>query len=79
MSYKRNQIEEAIARISVSNYEKPPLELRTRIKRLLELDRSMGRKLGLRIQKRPTLDFSVRRQPVLELIFRSRNMTPSPC
>jgi len=45
MSYKRNQIEEAIARISVSNYEKPPLELRTRIKRLLELDRSMGRKL----------------------------------
>jgi hypothetical protein len=30
--YKRNQIEEAIARISVSNYEKPPLELRTRIK-----------------------------------------------
>jgi hypothetical protein len=45
MSYKRNQIEEAIARISVSNYEKPPSELRTRIKRLLELDRSMGRKL----------------------------------
>jgi hypothetical protein len=45
MSYKRNQIEEAIARISVSNYEKPPPELRTRIKRLLELDRSMGRKL----------------------------------
>jgi hypothetical protein len=44
MSFKRNQIEEAIARISVSNYEKPPSELRTRIKRLLELDRSMGRK-----------------------------------
>jgi hypothetical protein len=45
MSYKRNQIEEAIARISVSNYEKPPSELRTRIKRLLDLDRSLGRKL----------------------------------
>jgi len=45
MSYKRNQVEEAIARISVSNYQKPPSELRTRIKRLLELDRSMGRKL----------------------------------
>jgi hypothetical protein len=45
MSYKRNQIEEAIARISVSNYRSPPSELRTRIKRLLELDRSMGRKL----------------------------------
>jgi hypothetical protein len=45
MSYKRNQIEEAIARISISKYEKPPSELRTRIKRLLELDRSKGRKL----------------------------------
>jgi hypothetical protein len=45
MSYKRNQIEEAIARIFIPNCEKPPSELRTRIKRLLELDRSMGRKL----------------------------------
>lgn len=45
MSYKRNQVEEAIARISISNYEKPPPELRSRIKRLLELDRSMGRKI----------------------------------
>jgi hypothetical protein len=46
MSYKRNQIEEAIARIYDPNCEKPPSELRTRIKRLLELDRSMGRKRG---------------------------------
>ena len=45
MSYKRNQIEEAIARIVAPNCEKPPSELRTRIKRLLELDRSIGRKL----------------------------------
>ena len=45
MSYKRNQVEEAIARLSVSNYQKPPSELRTSIKRLLDLDRSMGRKL----------------------------------
>jgi hypothetical protein len=45
MSYKRNQIEEAIARIFIPNCEKPPSELRTRIKRLLDLDRSMGRKL----------------------------------
>jgi hypothetical protein len=45
MSYKRNQIEEAIARILVPNCEKPPSELRTRIKRLLDLDRSIGRKL----------------------------------
>jgi hypothetical protein len=45
MSFKRNQIEEAIARIIVPNCQEPPSELRTRIKRLLELDRSMGRKL----------------------------------
>jgi hypothetical protein len=45
MSYKRNQIEEAIARIFYPNREKCPSELRTRIKRLLELDRSMGRKV----------------------------------
>jgi hypothetical protein len=43
MSYKRNQIEEAIARVFAPNWEKPPSELRTRIKRLLELDRSIGR------------------------------------
>jgi hypothetical protein len=45
MSYKRNQIEEAIARIFDPDSEKPPSELRTRIKRLLELDRSIGRKV----------------------------------
>jgi hypothetical protein len=45
MSYKRNQIEEAIARIFDPNCRKPASEVRTRIKRLLELDRSRGRKL----------------------------------
>jgi hypothetical protein len=45
VSYKRNQIEEAIARIFDPNCEEPPSELRTRIKRLLDLDRSMGRKV----------------------------------
>jgi hypothetical protein len=44
MSYKRNQIEEAIARIFAPKSEEPPSELRTRIKRLLDLDRSIGRK-----------------------------------
>ena len=44
--YKRNQVEEAIARILFSNCEKPPSELRSRIKRLLDRDRSIGRKLG---------------------------------
>jgi hypothetical protein len=45
MSYKRNQVEEAIARIFVPNSPKARSELRTRIKRLLDLDRSIGRKL----------------------------------
>jgi hypothetical protein len=45
MSYKRNQIEEAIAHIVAPNCEEPPSELRTRIKRLLELDRSISRKV----------------------------------
>jgi hypothetical protein len=45
VSYKRNQVEEAIARLAVPNCEKPSPELRTRIKRLLDLDRSIGRKL----------------------------------
>jgi hypothetical protein len=45
MSYKRNQIEEAIARIFDPDSQEPPSELRTRIKRLLELDRSIGRKV----------------------------------
>jgi hypothetical protein len=45
MSYKRNQIEEAIARIFAPNWEDAPSDLRTSIKRLLDLDRSIGRKL----------------------------------
>jgi hypothetical protein len=45
MPYKRNQVEEAIARIFDPNCREPPSELRTRIKRLLELDRSQGRKV----------------------------------
>jgi hypothetical protein len=45
MPYKRNQIEEAIARLFDPNCREPPSDLRTRIKRLLELDRSMGRKV----------------------------------
>lgn len=43
MPYKRNQVEEAIARILAPNCGEPPSDLRTRIKRLLDLDRLMGR------------------------------------
>jgi len=45
MSYKRNQVELAIARIFDANCQEPSSELHTRIKRLLELDRSLGRQV----------------------------------
>jgi hypothetical protein len=57
MSYKRNQIEEAIARIFVPNCQEPPSELRTRIKRLLELDRSIGRELRSKDAERANFGF----------------------
>lgn len=41
--YKRNQIEEAISRVFEERSPKPSSELRTRLKRLLEMDRSLGR------------------------------------
>ena len=48
MSYKRNQIGEAIARIVAPDSADPPSKLRTRIKRLLELDRSIAPNDGLK-------------------------------
>jgi hypothetical protein len=41
--YKRNQVEEAISRMFEEQSVKPSSELRTRIKRLLDADRSLGR------------------------------------
>jgi hypothetical protein len=43
--YKRNQVEEAIARTVGEQSARPSSELRTRLKRLLETDRSLGRNL----------------------------------
>jgi hypothetical protein len=43
IQYKRNQVEEAISRVT-ENKAKPSSELRTRIKRLLDADRTLGRK-----------------------------------
>jgi len=43
MSYKRNQVEEAISRVFDPQSPKPNSELRTRLKRLLQTDRSLGR------------------------------------
>ena len=44
MLYKRSQLENAIARILEPGSKAPSVKLRTRIKRLLELDRKLGRK-----------------------------------
>src|SRR5678815_5177054 len=63
MSYKRNQIEEAIARVFDPNCENPPSELRTRIKRLLELDRSMGRKVRSKAAAEANFAFSSEDDP----------------
>src|SRR5467141_1327240 len=43
MCYKRNQVEEAISRTLGETSAKPSSVLRTRIKRLLDADRSLGR------------------------------------
>jgi hypothetical protein len=44
MLYKRNQVEGAIARMWGEKSDKPSAEFRTRIKRLLDTDRTLGRK-----------------------------------
>src|ERR1700730_6436885 len=43
MTFKRNQVEEAIAHLFDPNSQDPPSDLRMRIKRLLEIDRAAGR------------------------------------
>jgi hypothetical protein len=52
LQFKRNQIEEAISRLSGEKSAKPSSELQTRIKRLLDLDRSLPRNSR---SKRPEL------------------------
>lgn len=44
MLYKRNQVEEAVSRTLGEQSENPSSELRTRLKRLLDADRGLGRK-----------------------------------
>jgi hypothetical protein len=43
LEYKRNQVEEAISRAFGEQSARPSSELRTRLKRLLDTDRSLGR------------------------------------
>jgi hypothetical protein len=69
MSYKRNQVEEAIARIFYR--QKPPSEFRTRIKRLLELDRPMGRKIRCKDAEEANFAFFSEGQRLRGHAFRS--------
>ena len=43
MQFKRNQVEAAISRVVEPGSAKPSSELRTRMKRLRETDRALGR------------------------------------
>jgi hypothetical protein len=79
MSYKRNQIEEAIARIFDPNCEQPPSELRTRIKGCLSLTVQLAANVGLQMLKKPTLLFSLTRHLARDRMSGSRNMKPSHC
>lgn len=46
VSFKRNQVEAAISHILEPRASEPTSELRTRVKRLLETDRALGREVG---------------------------------
>ena len=79
MSFKRNQIEEAIARIVAPNSAEPPSELRTRIKRLLELDRSLGRKLRSKDAEQANFAFFNEEAPGTGADILFSGMKPSHC
>jgi hypothetical protein len=56
VAYKRNQVEEAIARAFLSA-PNPPLDLRTKLKRLLDADRNLGRNTRAKDPLRSTFAF----------------------
>jgi hypothetical protein len=56
--FKRNQVEEAIASVLEPGSAKPSSEMRTRLKRLLETDRVLGRNKRSRNPERANFAFS---------------------
>jgi hypothetical protein len=56
--FKRNQVEEAIAHVLELGSAKLSSEMRTRLKRLLETDRALGRSKGSRDPERANFAFS---------------------
>ena len=79
MSYKRNQIEEAIARLFDPKSEAVPVDLRTRIKRLFELDRSLGRSVRSKDPELANYAFFTTTPLGPAPISHSRSMTPLHC
>jgi hypothetical protein len=57
MSCKRNQVEEAISRVLDPGSTKPSPQLRTRLKRLLDTDRALGRSKRASDPERATFAF----------------------
>ncbi|HET7493049.1 MAG TPA: hypothetical protein VFK01_14350, partial [Bradyrhizobium sp.] len=56
--FKRNQVEEAIACVLEPGSAKPSSQMRTRLKRLLETDRGLGRSKRSRDPERANFAFS---------------------
>src|SRR6516165_9419118 len=56
--FKRNQVEEAIACVLEPGAAKPSSEMRTRLRRLLETDRALGRRKRSSDPKRANFAFS---------------------
>jgi hypothetical protein len=63
MAYKRNQVEEAICRVLERGAAKPSSTLRTRLKRLLETDRALGRSRRAADPERATFAFYSQQPP----------------
>ena len=64
--FKRNQVEEAIACVLEPGSARPSSEMRTRLRRLLETDRALGRSKCSGDPERANFAFSVSGKPVLE-------------
>ena len=56
--YKRNQIEDALSNFRIVSSAKPSSELRTRVKRLLDMDRVLAVTRGPLIRKSRTMPFT---------------------
>jgi hypothetical protein len=77
MSWKRNQVVEAIGRLFEPQFVKPSSGLRTRLKRLLETDRGLGTSSRSADRNACILRSLVQRRPEGGKWFSFQNMRPS--